>query len=95
MYGGTNERSNLAAACWHCNHLRGTQMNATKQRKEAKAKTSLSREGAECVSSLDGTLVTSKSPRLAVSDAHPISAEDRDTHHLIGPRLPASGAGFH
>ncbi|PZV33372.1 HNH endonuclease [Mesorhizobium kowhaii] len=37
MYGGTNERSNLAAACWQCNQRRGRQMNATKQRKEAKA----------------------------------------------------------
>ncbi|MFD1986805.1 HNH endonuclease [Mesorhizobium newzealandense] len=35
MYGGTNERSNLAAACHGCNHNRGRQMNAAKQRKEA------------------------------------------------------------
>ena len=34
MYRGTNERSNLAAACWQCNQRRGRQMNATKQRRE-------------------------------------------------------------
>ncbi|RJT26621.1 HNH endonuclease [Mesorhizobium waimense] len=34
MHGGTNARANLAAACWHCNQHRGSQMNATKLRKE-------------------------------------------------------------
>ncbi|MUT22325.1 HNH endonuclease [Mesorhizobium loti] len=37
MKGGTDDLKNLVAACWHCNHHRGEQMNATKQRKEAKA----------------------------------------------------------
>jgi uncharacterized protein (TIGR02646 family) len=31
MNGGTNARSNLAAACQHCNQHRGMQMNRNKQ----------------------------------------------------------------
>lgn len=34
MKGGTDALNNLAAACLHCNHHRGKQMNETKQRKE-------------------------------------------------------------
>ncbi|MFC3321295.1 HNH endonuclease [Mesorhizobium cantuariense] len=37
MKGGKDDLKNLAAACFHCNQLRGQQMNATKQRKEVKA----------------------------------------------------------
>ncbi|RUU43090.1 HNH endonuclease [Mesorhizobium sp. M6A.T.Ce.TU.002.03.1.1] len=33
MLGGTNERSNLAAACRKCNQSAGRRMNAAKQRK--------------------------------------------------------------
>ncbi len=35
MDGGTNARSNLAAACRHCNQHRGKQMNRTRQRMAA------------------------------------------------------------
>jgi len=32
MDGGTDDLSNLAAACFHCNQHRGTQKNQTKQK---------------------------------------------------------------
>ena len=33
MDGGTNAKTNLAAACRHCNQLRGRQMNRARQRR--------------------------------------------------------------
>ncbi len=36
MDGGSGKRENLAAACHHCNHMRGAQMNTARQRRKAK-----------------------------------------------------------
>ncbi|UVC16915.1 HNH endonuclease [Mesorhizobium onobrychidis] len=47
MDGGTNERSNLAAACLECNQRLGRQMNAAKQRKAMGAERS-KRPESEC-----------------------------------------------